>query len=58
MTNLQAALGVAQMEELPEFYPPQAEKLSIVSTIAAGVFRVEHCFHFVRELPQTSGFIP
>ena len=31
MTNLQAALGVAQMEELPE-------KLSIVSTIAAGVF--------------------
>lgn len=57
MTNLQGALGVAQMEELPEFIERKQKNYPFTGIIA-GTVKPDICCHSVREPSPTNGSIP
>ena len=71
MTNIQAALGVAQMEELPEFIQRKQRNYELYKELFENfeygklipfrkglrILNMENLYLFEKELNQTSGFI-
>lgn len=56
MTNLQAALGVAQMEELPEFIKRKHSNYELYQNYSMDL-NSENYLAFEKEHTQISGFI-